>query len=159
MELHICRPCWSTGTLKTDHSQRVQENPLLSWVIADASGTVFAGQCNCMEDLGESCSHVSSFLWAVEACVNMTVTQGLAYWASLPSVKEVPYASLSYIHIQGKGTHSLHLKVLSQHLQLQPIFTHWPYTQRTSSLFPLQKWTINKLCGQLAQPSLQFFLS
>ena len=66
-----------------------------------------------MEDLGESCSHVSSFLWAVEACVNMTVTQRLAYWASLPSVKEVPYASLSYIHIQSKGTHSLHLKVLS----------------------------------------------
>ena len=91
----------------------MQENPLLSWVIADASGTVFVGQCNCIEDLGEVCSHVSSFLWAGEACVNMTVTQKPAYWASLPSAKEVPYASLSYIHIQGKEARSLHLKVLS----------------------------------------------
>ena len=38
-----------------------------------------AGHCNCMAGLGESCSHVASLLWALEAGVrlrySMTVTQ------------------------------------------------------------------------------------
>ena len=83
----------------------MREKPLLPWVICEASGKVLAGHCNCMAGLGETCSHVASLLWAVEAGVRMrestTVTQKKAYWVLPPSVKEVPYAPLSHINFVG----------------------------------------------------------
>ena len=83
----------------------MREKPLLPWVICEASGKVLAGHCNCMAGLGETCSHVASLLWAVEAGVrmreSMTVTQKKAYWVLPPSVKEVPYAPLSHINFVG----------------------------------------------------------
>lgn len=60
-----------------------------------------------MAGLGETCSHVASLLWAVEAGVHlrdsMYVTQKRPYWVFPPSVKEVPYAPLSRINFQGKA--------------------------------------------------------
>ena len=57
----------------------MREKPLLPWVIVESSGKVLACHCNCMAGLGETCSHVASLLWAVEAGVrmrdSMTVTQ------------------------------------------------------------------------------------
>ena len=44
----------------------MREKPLLPWVIAEASGKILAGHCNCMAGLGESCRHVASLLWAVK---------------------------------------------------------------------------------------------
>lgn len=83
----------------------MREKPLLPWVIAESSGKVLACHCNCMAGLGETCSHVASLLWAVEAGVrmrdSMTVTQKKAYWVLPPSVKEVPYAPLSHINFLG----------------------------------------------------------
>ncbi len=85
----------------------MREKPLLPWVISKASGKVLAGHCNCMAGLGETCSHVASLLWAIEAGVrirdSMTVTQKKAYWVLPPSVKEVPYAPLSCINFVGRA--------------------------------------------------------
>ena len=60
-----------------------------------------------MAGLGESCSHVASLSWAVEAGVrlrdSMTVTQKKAYWVLPPSVKDVPYSPLTDIKFKGKS--------------------------------------------------------
>ena len=66
-----------------------------------------------MAGMGESCSHAASLLWAIEAGVqirhSMTVTQKKAYWVLPPSVKEIPYAPLSYINFHGKSQSSVFL--------------------------------------------------
>ena len=49
----------------------MREKPLLPWVIAESSGKVLTCHCNCMAGLGETCSHVASLVWAVEAGVRM----------------------------------------------------------------------------------------
>ncbi len=52
--------------------------PLTPWVIAEESGKIVAGHCDCMAGLGETCSHVASPLFAIESGVrirdSMTVT-------------------------------------------------------------------------------------
>lgn len=59
-----------------------------------------------MAGLGETCSHVASTLWAVEAGVRlrdlMTVTQKKAYWVIPNKVKDVPYSPVRDIHFIGK---------------------------------------------------------
>ena len=76
----------------------MRDKPLIPWIVAEESGKVVAGHCNCMACLGESCSHVGSLLWALEAGVrardSMTVTQKKTYWVLPTSVKEVPYVPL-----------------------------------------------------------------
>ena len=83
------------------------EKPLIPWIIAEASGKVIAGHCNCMAGLGESCSHIASLLWALEAGVrlrdSMTMTQKKTYWVLPPSVKEVPYAPVIHIKFLGRS--------------------------------------------------------
>ena len=58
----------------------------------------------CLTGLGETCSHVASLLWSVEAGVrlldSLTVMQKEAYWVLPPSVKDMPYASLSEIQFE-----------------------------------------------------------
>uniref|UniRef100_A0A1X7UDF9 Uncharacterized protein n=1 Tax=Amphimedon queenslandica TaxID=400682 RepID=A0A1X7UDF9_AMPQE len=58
-----------------------------------------------MAGLGESCSHVASFLWAIEAGVqlrdSLTVTHK-AYRVLPNSKKDVPYAPVEQIKFQGK---------------------------------------------------------
>lgn len=57
----------------------MREKPLIPWIVAEESGKVAAGHCNCVAGLEESCSHGASLLWALEAVVkardSMTVTQ------------------------------------------------------------------------------------
>ena len=59
-----------------------------------------------MAGLGETCSHVASLLWAIEAGVRardaVTVTGKKAYWMLSPGVKEVPYAPIQRIKFIGK---------------------------------------------------------
>ena len=59
-----------------------------------------------MAGLGETCSHVASLLWAIEAGVHlrdsMTVTLKKAYWVLPFSLKDMPYAPLASICFQGK---------------------------------------------------------
>ena len=94
-------------TLQVNHSQRMREKPLLPWVIVETSGKIISGHCNCVAGLRDTCSHVASLLWAIEAGVrmrdSMTVTQKKAYWILPPSLKDVPYAPLSQIQFIGKA--------------------------------------------------------
>jgi hypothetical protein len=55
--------------LYVNHSQKMREKPLIPWIVAKESGKVVAGHCNCMAGLRESCSHIASLLWALEAGV------------------------------------------------------------------------------------------
>lgn len=92
--------------MKVNHSQRMSERPLTPWVIAESSGKIIVGHCDCMAGLGETCSHVSALLWAVESGIrlreSMTVTQKKAYWIIPNNVKEVPYAPVKQIKFIGK---------------------------------------------------------
>ena len=45
----------------------MSEKPLTPWVICEDTGIILTGHCDCMAGLGESCSHVASLLWAIEA--------------------------------------------------------------------------------------------
>lgn len=86
---------------------RMREKPLTPWVVAESGGKILAGHCDCMAGLGETCSHVGSLLWAVEAGVrirdSMTVTQKKAYWVIPTAVKEVPYSKIKDMNFQGKS--------------------------------------------------------
>ncbi len=59
-----------------------------------------------MAGLGETCSHVASLLWAIEAGVrirdSMTVTQKTAYWVTPNGIKDVPYAPVKDVDFIGK---------------------------------------------------------
>ena len=84
----------------------MSEKPLRPWVIAEAGGKILAAHCNCMAGLGETCSHVASLLWAIEAGLRardaVTVTGKKAYWMLPPGVQEVPYAPIQRIKFIGK---------------------------------------------------------
>jgi hypothetical protein len=57
-----------------------------------------------MAGLGESCSHVASLLWAVEAGARkrnaLTVTEKKAYWVLPSAVKTIPYAEVKDINFK-----------------------------------------------------------
>ena len=79
----------------------MSEKPLTPWVIVQKSGKVLSAHCNCMAGLGESCSHVASLLWAIEAGSkrrdSLTVTEKKAYWVLPSAVKSVPYEPIKNI--------------------------------------------------------------
>ena len=85
-----------------NHSQKMSEKPLTPWVICEGTVKILTGHCDCMAGLGESCSHVASLLWAIEAGVkqrdSLTVTDKKAYWVLPPAVKTVPYAKVKDIN-------------------------------------------------------------
>lgn len=84
-----------------NHSQRLNEKPLVPWVLAEAAGKIITAHCNCMAGLGETCSHVASLLWAIEAGVrtreSLSVTDKKAYWVMPPEVKKAHPAPISEI--------------------------------------------------------------
>ena len=45
----------------------MSEKPLTPWVVCENLGKVLSAHGDCMAGLGESCSHVASLLWAIEA--------------------------------------------------------------------------------------------
>ena len=79
----------------------MSEKPLTPWVVCEKSGKVLSAHCDCMAGLGESCSHVASLLWAIEAgCKrrdSLTVTEKKAYWFLPSAVKSVPYSRVKDI--------------------------------------------------------------
>ncbi|XP_071081072.1 uncharacterized protein [Haliotis cracherodii] len=93
---------------KLMHSQRLNEAPLHPWFITDDTGKVLSAHCNCMAGLGESCTHVASVKFAVEAIVRLrestTVTQEPAYWKLPALMKKVEYASLRDIDFTSSKT-------------------------------------------------------
>ncbi len=56
-----------------------------------------------MAGLGETCSHVASLLWSIEAGVrirdSMTVTLKKAYWVTPNGIKDVPYAPVKDVDV------------------------------------------------------------
>ena len=100
-----------------NHSQRLSEKPLTPWIIAEPDGKIVASNCDCMAGLGESCSHIASLLWAIEAGVrirdSMTVTDKTAYWVMPASVKDVPYSPTKDIEFVGKKRSSNEMKALT----------------------------------------------
>ncbi|XP_046857602.1 uncharacterized protein LOC124451003 [Xenia sp. Carnegie-2017] len=87
---------------QVNHSQRMSERPLTPWVVCEKNGKVLTAHCDCMAGIGESCSHVASLLWAVEAGArkrdSLTVTDKKAYWVLPSAVKAVPYAKVQNIN-------------------------------------------------------------
>ncbi|WAR27015.1 hypothetical protein MAR_012719 [Mya arenaria] len=68
-----------SNVAKVLHSQRLNEKPLRPWIIAERDGPIIAGHCTCMAGLGETCTHVASLLFCIEAVVKLresrTVTE------------------------------------------------------------------------------------
>lgn len=58
-----------------EHSQRINQPPLVPWVLCKLSGVVITAHCNCIAGLGEACSHVSAVLFAVEALTRSSKNQ------------------------------------------------------------------------------------
>jgi len=84
----------------------MSEKPLVPWIIAENTGKIIAGHCNCMAGMGESCSHVASLLWAIESGVHirdsLTPTDKKAYWVIPQAVKQVPFSPVKNINFKGK---------------------------------------------------------
>lgn len=97
------------------HSQRVRDTPLIPWIIADTSGTVHTGHCNCMAGLGETCSHIGALLFALECYVRQretkTVTQEKAYWM-VPPTREVAYLPVAEIDFTSASTKKKNMDLL-----------------------------------------------
>jgi len=70
--------------LQVLHSQRLNDKPLRPWIVAEKDGPIIAEHCTCMAGLGETCTHVASLLFYVEAviklCESRTVPEVAAYW-------------------------------------------------------------------------------
>ena len=68
-------------------SQRMNETPLLPWVIMTSTGEVIAAHCDCMAGLAQTSTHVAALLFKVKAVVRIrqktTVTAVAAYWMVL----------------------------------------------------------------------------
>ena len=60
---------------KVMHSMRVNEKPVLVWLISNASGEINTAHCTCMAGLGESCSHVGATLFFMETATKYARTQ------------------------------------------------------------------------------------
>ena len=93
---------------KVNHSQQLSEAPVQPWFISTEDGAVVAAHCTCMAGLGETCSHVASTMFYVEAAVRMrekqTVTGVAAYW-KLPSAKsQVEYAPIKKINFTSSNS-------------------------------------------------------
>ena len=53
---------------KVRRSQRMNDPPIKVWIIANKEGVIASAHCfNCLAGLGESCSHIASILFYIEA--------------------------------------------------------------------------------------------
>ena len=90
------------------HSQKLRARPLRPWVIAEKEGRILAAHCDCMAGLGETCTHVASLLFAVEATVKIrdskTVTEEKAYWLLPAGITGVTYREVSDIDFTSAKT-------------------------------------------------------
>ena len=91
-------------TGKVRHSQRMND-PLMSvWVIAEKDVTVKSAHClGCKAGLLESCSHVASMLFYIEAwtriCSKLFCTNVKSKWLLPSFVKHVPYAKMWHMNL------------------------------------------------------------
>ena len=81
---------------KVRHSQRMNDPLVNIWIIADKDGTILSAHClNCKAGLAESCSHVASVLFYIEAWNRihgkLACTQVKCSWLLPTYVNEVEY--------------------------------------------------------------------
>ena len=100
-----CRP-WSSNGFFAGAVQ--------PWFISTEDGAVFAAHCTCMAGLGETCSHVASTMFYVEAAVRMrekqTLTEVTAYWRLPSANSQVQYAPIKKINFTSSDSLKKHLK-------------------------------------------------
>ena len=82
---------------KVRHSQRMNESLIPVWIITEKQGTIISAHCcGCKAGLGESCSHVASVLFYLEAWTKingkLSCTQVKCSWILPSYVQEVEYA-------------------------------------------------------------------
>ena len=88
---------------KVSHSQRMNDSLIPVWIITEKQGTITSARCcGCKAGLGESCSHVASVLFYLEAWTKingkMSCTQVKCSWILPSYVKEVEYARVRDIN-------------------------------------------------------------
>ena len=85
---------WCTG-------KKINEAPLEPWVINRSSGEILSVCCNCMADLAEVCTHVTSLLFWTEISIKIiessNVTDQTAYWVAPSNLSRLqPQHTLLY---------------------------------------------------------------
>lgn len=87
---------------KVRHSQRMNDPLVNIWIVADSDGTIVSAHClGCKAGLAESCSHVASVMFYIEAWTRihgkLACTQVKCTWLLPTYVNEVPYARVKDI--------------------------------------------------------------
>ena len=82
---------------KVRHSQSMGDPLVNIWIITEKDGTIISAHClDCKAGLGETCSHVASALFYIEAITRiqgkLACTQVKCTWVLPTYVNEVPYA-------------------------------------------------------------------
>ena len=88
---------------KVRHSQRMNEPALPVWIITSKEGTIISAHClGCKAGLSETCSHVASLLFYIEAWTRingkLACTQVKCTWLLPTYVSEVPYTKVQDIN-------------------------------------------------------------
>ena len=81
---------------KVHHSQGMNDPLVNIWVITESDGTILAAHClGCKAGLAESCSHIASVLFYIEAWIRINgkldCTQVRCSWLLHTYVNEVSY--------------------------------------------------------------------
>ncbi|XP_078382523.1 uncharacterized protein LOC144665209 [Oculina patagonica] len=84
---------------KVRHSQRMNDPLVNIWMIVEKDGTIISAHClGCKAGLAESCSHVASAMFYIEAVTRiqgkLACTQAKCTWILPTYVTEVPYSKV-----------------------------------------------------------------
>ena len=90
---------------KVRHSQRMNDDPIPIWIIANREGTVLSAHCLvCKAGQAECCSHVGCVLFYIEAWNRihgkLACTQVKCTWLLPTYVNEVPYSEVQEINFK-----------------------------------------------------------
>ena len=108
---------------KVRHSQSMRDPLVNIWIITEKDGTIISAHClDCKSGLGETCSHVASALFYIEAITRiqgeLACTQVKCTWVLPTYVNEVPYARAEDINFSSaqklKTTLDLQIESLPQ---------------------------------------------
>ena len=88
---------------KVRHSQRMNDALISIWIITEREGTILSAHClGCKAGLAESCSHIASVLFYLEASTKingrLSCTQVKCMWLLPSYVKQVDYARVRDIN-------------------------------------------------------------
>ena len=88
---------------KVRHSQRINDSLISCWVITERQGTILFAHClGCKAGLAESCSHIASVLFYLEAWTKingrLACTQVKCSWILPTYVKQVEYEKVREIN-------------------------------------------------------------